>query len=71
MYEGCVFFMTENRDISVDIPKHESKAALRVNYIAQGVQIAIISYKIFLRFQQKKLELENSFRSWDKRPTVK
>ena len=55
--------MTENRDISVDIPKHESKAVLRVNYIAQGVQIAIISYKIFLRFQQKKLELENSFRS--------
>ena len=71
MYEDCVFFMTENRDISVDIPKHESKAVLRVNYIAQGVQIAIISYKIFLRFQQKKLELENSFRSWDKRPTVK
>ena len=63
MYDGCVFFMTENRDISVDIPKPESKAVLGVNYIAQGVRIAIISYKIFLRFQLKKLELENSFRS--------
>ena len=54
IYECCVFFMTENRDISVDIPNHESKAVLRVNYIAQGVKIAIISYRIFLR--SKKIE---------------
>ena len=61
MYEGCVFFMTENRDISVDIPKHESKAVLRVNYIAWGVQIAIISCKIYLRLRQKKTRARKLF----------
>ena len=31
MYDGCVFFMAENREISVDIPKHESKPVSREN----------------------------------------
>ena len=41
MYKGCVFFTTENWHISVDIPKRESKAALREKCEAWGAPMEI------------------------------